>query len=62
VLIFGSFGYRAPRNALVLMTLVGAAFLITTSIYLVLDMDVPFSGPIQVSPAPLLRAADQMSR
>ena len=62
VLIFGSFGYRAPRNALVLTTLVGAAFLITTSIYLVLDMEVAFSGPIQVSPAPLLRAADQMSR
>jgi len=28
----------------------------------VLDMEVAFSGPIQVSPAPLLRAADQMSR
>src|SRR6478609_1997055 len=42
VLIFGSFGYRAPRNAVVLGTLVAAAFLITTSIYLVLDMDVPF--------------------
>jgi len=62
VLIFGSFGYRAPRNAVVLGTLVAAAFLITTSIYLVLDMDVPFSGPIQVSPAPLQRAAEQLSR
>ena len=62
VLIFGSFGYRAPRNGLVLFTLAGAAFLITTAIYLVLDMDVPFSGPIQVSPAPLLRAAEQIGR
>jgi hypothetical protein len=62
VLIFGSFGYRAPRNGLVLFTLAGAAFLITTAIYLVLDMDIPFSGPIQVSPAPLLRAAEQIGR
>jgi hypothetical protein len=62
VLIFGSFGYRAPRNAVVLGSLVAAAFLITMSIYLVLDMDIPFSGPIQVSPAPLERAAEHLRR
>jgi len=28
---------------------------------LILDMDVPFSGPIQISPAPLLRALEQLS-
>ena len=62
VLIFASYGYRAPRNAVVAITLVISAFLISGSIYLILDMDVPFSGPIKISPAPLLRAEEQMHR
>jgi hypothetical protein len=62
VLIFASFGYRAPRNAVVTLTLVASAALISGSIYLILDMDVPFSGPIKISPAPLLRAEEQMRR
>ena len=62
VLIFASFGYRAPRNAVVVATLVASAILIAGSIYLMLDMDVPFSGPIRVSPAPLLRAEEQLRR
>ena len=43
-------------------TLVTAAFLLAGSIYLMLDMTVPFSGPIKISPAPLLRAQEQMRR
>jgi len=62
ILIFASYGYRAPRNAAVATTLVVAAFLIATAIYLILDMDEPFSGPIQISPAPLLRAEEQLRR
>ena len=62
VLIFASFGYRAPRNAMVTATLVVAAFLISAAVYLILDMDTPFSGPIQISSAPLLRAEAQMHR
>jgi len=62
VLIFASFGYRAPSNAMVVATLVVSAGLIAGSIYLILDMDVPFSGPIQISPAPLVRAQEQLSR
>lgn len=62
VLIFAIFGYRAPRNTVVVTTLVVAAFLIATSIYLILDMDVLFSGPIKISPAPLQRAEEQLRR
>ena len=62
VLIFASFGYRAPRNAVVATTLVVSAFLIAGSIYLILDMNVPFSGPIKISPAPLQRAEEQLRR
>lgn len=61
-LVFASFGYRAPRNPVVVTTLVVAALLIATSIYLILDMDVAFSGPIQISPAPLQRAEEQLRR
>jgi hypothetical protein len=62
VLIFASFGYRAPRNPVVVATLFVAAALISTAIYLILDMDAPFAGPIQIAPAPLERVIVQMQR
>lgn len=62
VLIFASYGYRAPQNAVVVTTLVVAAFLVAGSIYLILDMDGPFSGSIQISPAPLQWAEEQLRR
>jgi hypothetical protein len=40
---------------------VGAATLIAVSLCLVLDMNVPFHGPMQVSDAPLLRAASEIA-
>ena len=55
VAIFASFGYRAPKNAVVATTLVLAAFLMAGSIYLMLDMDVPSSGLIQASNRSLQR-------
>jgi hypothetical protein len=62
VLVFASFGYRAPRNTVVVTTLVVSAALISGSLYLVLDMNVPFAGPVQISPEPLLRVAEQIRR
>ena len=62
VLIFASFGYRAPKNLVVGASFVLAAGLIAGSIYLILDMDVPFSGPIQVSGEPLARALAEIRR
>ena len=55
-------GYRAPRNAVVVTTLVAASFLIAGSIYLILDMDYPLAGTIRVSPDPLLRAEAVLRR
>ncbi len=60
VLIFGSFGYRAPRNSVVVGLLVLAAALVSASIYLILDMDVPFQGLIQVSRLPVERVIAEM--
>ena len=62
VLIFASYGYRAPRNGLVVTTFLLASLLFAGAFYLILDMDRPFSGPVQVSPAPLLRVVAEMQR
>jgi hypothetical protein len=62
VLIFGSFGFRAPCNAIVVGSFVLSAALIAASLYLIMDMDIPFSGPIQISRAPLERALAELSR
>jgi len=62
VLIFAVFGFRAPRNAVVVTGFIAAAALMGGAIYLIVDMDVPFQGPIQVSAAPLQRALTEMRR
>jgi hypothetical protein len=60
ILIFASFGYRSPRNAVIITTLIVAAFLISASLGLILDMDNPSSGLIQVSDEPLQRVLAQI--
>ena len=62
MLVFASYGYRAPRNAVVVTTLGVAAFLLAASIYLIIDMDQAFRGSIQISSAPLERVLEQMRR
>lgn len=59
-LIYASLGYRAPRNPMVIGMFTVSAFLIAASVYLVLDMDIPFSGIIQISDLPLERALAEM--
>ncbi len=62
VLVFASYGYRAPNNTVVATSFVVSSVLIAGTIYLLLDMDFPFSGTIQVSPAPLERAFAEMQK
>ena len=61
-LVFASYGYRAPHNAVMVTSFVLSAALIAATIYLTLDMDGPFDGTIQVSSAPLQRAVAELSR
>lgn len=61
-LIFASFGYRAPRNPVVIASFVFSAALLSASLYLILDMNEPFSGAIQVSARPMERALEEMTR
>ncbi|MBU0800096.1 MAG: hypothetical protein KKA05_03750 [Alphaproteobacteria bacterium] len=60
-LIFASYGYRSPTNAVTISMVVTAAFLIAASIYVVLDMSIPFSGPVQISDVPLQRALTEIN-
>jgi hypothetical protein len=61
-LIFASFGFRAPCNATIVGTFIISAALAASAIYLIMDMDTPFSGPIQVSSAPLERALAELKQ
>ncbi len=60
VVVFASYGYRAPGNPVMTSSFIASAALIAGTIYLTLDMDVPFDGTIQVSPMPLQRALAEM--
>jgi hypothetical protein len=59
-LIFATFGYRSPRNAIVATSFVVAALLISAALYLILDMDTPASGLIQASGRPLQHALSEL--
>lgn len=61
-LIFGGFGLLAPRNTTVLAMLVLCGLSVASSITLILEMDRPFSGLIQISPQPLKTALAQMQK
>ena len=62
VLVFASFGYRAPRNLVVVGSFVGASALVSGALYMIVDMDEPFKGPISISPAPLQRVLFEVNK
>jgi hypothetical protein len=55
-LLFTSFSLFAPPNLTVVATLLISALAVTSAIFLILELDRPFDGIIQISSAPL-RAA-----
>jgi hypothetical protein len=61
-IIFGSFGLFAPRNIVVLVTLFVCALSVAGALYLVLELDRPFEGLIQISSEPLRNALEQLGR
>ena len=44
VILFASFGLSAPRNALSYITILLGALSIASVVYVILDLDTPFSG------------------
>ena len=61
-IIFASFGYQAPRNTIMMASFLLAALLMSGVIYLIVDMDTPSTGMIEVSNVPFQRALAQLQR
>jgi hypothetical protein len=62
VTLFVSFGLLAPRNATVLCIIFFCSLSVASAIFLVVDMEHPFFGFIQVPSAPLRDALGQLGR
>ncbi len=60
--ILVGFGLNAPRNSVVVGTLAVCAYAIGTSVFLVLEMEAPFDGLIQVANNPVGVALTRMGR
>lgn len=61
-LIFLSFGLFAPTNRTVLVTLIIVALAVSSALFLILELDRPFDGVIQISSAPMRNALSQVGR
>jgi hypothetical protein len=60
--IFLSFGLITPRNALALVTISLGAVSIASAIYVIVDLDTPFTGPIVVSSSAMRDALTHLRR
>ena len=61
-IIFISFGLFAPPNATVIVTLFLCAMSVSGAIFLILELDRPFGGIVQISSAPLRNAMAQLGK
>jgi hypothetical protein len=61
-MLFTSFGLFAPSNATVVGVLLVCALSVAGAIFLVLEMDRPFEGLIQISSAPLHNALTHLNK
>jgi hypothetical protein len=57
---FAGFGYRAPDNAIVRVSFLLAALLISGGLYVIFDMDTPSSGLFRTSNFPFQRALSHL--
>ncbi|HQR37103.1 MAG TPA: hypothetical protein PLF26_01775 [Blastocatellia bacterium] len=60
--IFLSVGLFAPRNITAVIAHLMAAFSISGAIYLILELDKPFSGLIKISSEPMMNALNHLVR
>jgi len=60
--LFLSFGLFAPHNATVVVTLLLSAISVAGALFLIFELDRPFSGLIQISSAPLQNALAVMGK
>jgi hypothetical protein len=61
-LLLASFSLFAPRNHTVVLTLLVCALAVSSAIFLILELDQPYGGIIQVSSEPLRNALVQLAQ
>jgi hypothetical protein len=59
-ILFVSFGMFAPRNSSVVMALLVCSLSIAGAVFLILEMDEPFGGLLQIPSAPMHDALEQL--
>jgi hypothetical protein len=60
--LYVSFGLLAPRNATVLAVLLVGAASLATAVFLILEMNDPMGGLVQVSSGPMRKAFEHLGR
>jgi len=60
VIVFFMFGIIAPRNSLIYISILLASLSISSTLFVILDLDTPLSGLIRVSSQPLRDALMHM--
>ena len=61
-LILATFSLFAPHNATVVVTLVVCALAVSSAVFLILELDQPFQGMLQIPSTPLRNALAQLGR
>ena len=61
-LLLASFSMFAPPNTTVFITLLICALAVSSAIFLILELDRPFDGILQISSAPVRAALAQLGR
>jgi hypothetical protein len=61
-IIFLSFGLFAPTNKTVVVTMIIVSLMVSSALFLILELDRPFEGVIQVSRAPMSNALSNLGR
>ena len=61
-IVFMSFGLFAPRNTTVIAAFFACALSVSGSIFLILELESPFDGMIQVSSAPMRDVLVELGR
>jgi len=59
---FASFGLFAPPNSTAVVAMLMGALAVSTALFLILELDHPFQGMIQISSTPLHKALEQLGR
>jgi hypothetical protein len=61
-IIFVSVGLFAPPNPTVVIALMLAVFSVSGAIFLILELDQPFDGVVQISSAPMRNALQHLGQ